>query len=274
MLRLSFSTLGCPAWTLRQIVENATRMGYSAVDLRGLLEHVDVNKRSEFTTDLSETRQLFDDNGIAISGVAIGARYAVVDAAEKEEQFDETRRNLELACKLDTHILRVYGGRIPKGHTIDSIMPIVAENLREMADEAEQYDVTLAVETHDDWTNSNVFARLMAEVNHPRVRALWDLHHPFRANGEPAEVTYKNLAPYVVSVHVKDSIPTPEGPEPQQYGLIGAGDVPLKQMLDMLVAGGYDGYAILESEKRWTPNLLEPEVLFPQYVAKMKEWLG
>jgi sugar phosphate isomerase/epimerase len=274
MLRLSFTTLGCPAWTLRQIVENAAQMGYSAVDLRGLLEDIDISKRPEFTTGLSETKQLFADNGIAISGIAISARYAVVDAAERERQFDETRRNLELARKLDTHILRVYGGRVPKGHTVDSIMPTLVENLRKIADEAEQYNVTLALETHDDWTDSNVFARLMAQVNHPRVRVLWDLHHPFRTNGEPAEVTYKNLAPYVVSIHVKDSIPTPEAPQPQQYVLLGEGDVPLKQMLDMLVAGGYDGYAILEWEKRWIPDLLDPEVVFPQYVAKMKKWLG
>ena len=274
MLRLSFTTLGCPGWTLRQIAENAARMGYSAVDLRGLLEDVDISKRPEFTTGLNETKQLFADNGVAISGIAISARYAVVDAAEKEKQFDETRRNMELAAKLGAHILRVYGGRVPEGHTVDSIMPSLVENLREIADEAEQYDVTLALETHDDWTDSAVFARLMAEANHPRVRVLWDLHHPFRTNGEAAEVTYQNLAPYVVSIHVKDSIPTPEGPRGHQYVLLGKGDVPLKKMLDMLVAGGYDGYAILEWEKRWIPDLAEPEIAFPQYVAKMKEWLG
>ena len=44
-------------------------------------------------------------------------------------------------------------------------------------------------------------------------------------------------------------------------------------MLDLLAAGGYDGYAILESEKRWIPDVAEPEVAFPQYVRKMREWL-
>jgi hypothetical protein len=45
-------------------------------------------------------------------------------------------------------------------------------------------------------------------------------------------------------------------------------------MLDMLIAGGYGGYAILEWEKRWIPTLAEPEIAFPQYVTKMREWLG
>ena len=94
---------------------------------------------------------------------------------------------------------------------------------------------------------------------------------PGRTNGEPAKVTYDHLAPYVVSIHVKDSVPTEDG---HQYVLLGEGDVPLQEMLDLLIAGGYDGYAILEWEKRWHPTLPEPEIVFPQYVSKMREWVG
>jgi sugar phosphate isomerase/epimerase len=270
-MKLSFTTLGCPDWTLRQIAENAAHMGYDGVDFRGLLDEIDITRRPEFKGGLNETRQLFADHNVAISGIAIGARYATVDPVEREKQFDETRRNMELAAKLGTHILRVYGGRVPDGYTVDSIMPILVKNLQLIGDEAEQYDVTLALETHDAWTDSAVFARLMAEVNHPRVRVLWDLHHPYRTNGEPPEVTYRNLAPYTVSTHVKDSIPTADG---HRYVLLGEGDVPLKKMLDMLVGGGYDGYAILEWETRWHRELAAPEVAFPQYVTKMREWLG
>lgn len=271
-MKLSFTTLGCPGWTLRQVVENAASMGYQGVDFRGLLEDIDISKRPEFSTGLSETKRMFADHGVAISGIAISARYAVVDPAEKEAQFDETRRNMELAAKLGTHILRVYGGRVPKGHTVDTITPMLVENLREIGDEAEQFDVTLALETHDDWTDSSVFAKLMAEADHPRVRVLWDLHHPFRTNGEAPEVTYANLAPYTVSIHVKDSLPNEDGTH--SYTLLGEGDVPLEKMLGMLADGGYDGYAILEWEKRWIPHLAEPEIVFPQYVEKMREWLA
>ena len=56
--------------------------------------------------------------------------------------------------------------------------------------------------------------------------------------------------------------------------LLGEGDVPLREMLDLLVSGGYEGYAILEWEKRWIPDLPEPEIVFPQYVATMRTWLA
>ncbi len=269
-MKLSFTTLGCPAWTLQQIVENAAAMGYQAIDWRGLGAQIDITQTPEFTSDLAATRQLLADHSMITSGIALSTRFAVPDAGELSKQMDELRRNMELAVKLDAHILRVYAGRVPEGYTIDTIMPIVVENLRRAGDEAAQMGVTLALETHDDWTNSTVFRRLMDEVNHPHVRVLWDLHHPFRTTGEPAELTYRNLAPYVVSIHVKDSIPLPDGKH--QYVLLGEGNVPLQAMLGLLVQGGYQGYAILEWEKRWIPTLPEPEIVFPQYVAQMRRW--
>jgi sugar phosphate isomerase/epimerase len=271
-MKLSFTTLGCPHWDLNKIIENAARMGFDAVDFRGLLEDIDITRRPEFTTDLNRTRRLFADYGVAVSGIAISARFAVVDPSERMEQFDEARRNMALAAELDAPVVRIYGGRIPKGYDAETIMPFIVRNLQEIGDEAEDYDVTLALETHDDWVDSSLCARLMREVNHKRVRILWDLHHPYRMKGEPPEITYNNLAPYIVSIHVKDSIVDNNGNV--RYVLLGEGTVPLKKMLNMLIEGGYEGYAILEWEKRWHPDLLDPEIVFPQYVQKMHEWLG
>jgi sugar phosphate isomerase/epimerase len=273
MLPLSFATLGCPSWSLQEIVDNAAKMGFDGVDFRGLQEALDITGCPEFTTELNATKRLFADHGIAVSGIATSARFAVVDEAELQKNMDEAKRNLELAAKLDAPVLRVYGGKVPEGHTVDSIMPTVVENLRTIGDVAESYGVTLALETHDDWTDSAVFARLMRETDHPRVRVLWDLHHPYRTNGESPQFTYDNIGPYTVSIHVKDSVPT-EGEDGHQYVFLGQGDVPVKKMLDLLVEGGYDGYAVLEWEKRWIPDLPAPEVAFPQYVEKMREWLS
>lgn len=275
MLPLSFATLGCPSWSLREIVENAAAMGFDGIDFRGLQEALDITTCPEFTTDLNATKHLLADHGIAVSGIATSARFAVVDEGDLRDNFDEARRNMALAAELNAPVLRVYGGRVPEGYTVDTIMPMLVENLRAAGDEAEKFGVTLALETHDDWTDSAVFARLMQAVNHPRVRVLWDLHHPYRTNGEAPAYTYDNIGPYTVSIHVKDSVPVAgEGDHDHRYVFLGEGDVPVKAMLDLLIAGGYDGYAVLEWEKRWIPDLPDPEAAFPQYVIKMRAWLG
>ena len=48
-MRLSFSTLACPEWGLRQIVEAAATHGISGVDFRGLGPEIDITRLPQFT---------------------------------------------------------------------------------------------------------------------------------------------------------------------------------------------------------------------------------
>ena len=41
----------------------------------------------------------------------------------------------------------------------------------------------------------------------------------------------------------------------------------------LLKAGGYEGWINLEWEKRWIPALADPAVAFPQYAARLREYL-
>jgi len=269
-MKLSFTTLGCPDWTLQEIVKNAYQMGFDGIEFRGIRDEMDMSKLPEFTTDLDKTKELLSRYKVSVSGIDVSARFAVVDPEEKERHFDETRRNLKLAAQLNACTLRVFGGKVPEGYTVERMIPVLAENLRGMADEAEECGVVLALETHDDWADSTVVSRVMKKVNHPYIGVLWDMHHPFRFNSEDPEETYANLSPYIVAVHVKDSILDENGQT--RYVFPGEGDVPIRDMLEMLIDGGYEGYITFEWEKRWHRELPEPEIAFPKFVEKMREW--
>ena len=269
-MKLSFTTLGCPDWTLQEIVKNAYQMGFDGIEFRGIRDEMDISKLPEFTTDLDKTKELLSRYKVSVSGIDVSARFAVVDPEEKERHFDETRRNLKLAAQLNARTLRVFGGKVPEGYTVERMIPVLAENLRGMADEAEECGVVLALETHDDWADSAVVSRVMKKVNHPYIGVLWDMHHPFRFNSEDPEETYANLSPYIVAVHVKDSILDENGQT--RYVFPGEGDVPIRDMLEMLIDGGYEGYITFEWEKRWHRELPEPEIAFPKFVEKMREW--
>jgi len=270
-VKLSFTTLGSPEWSLQTTVKNAVDMGFEGIEIRGILEDLDVTKIPEFTEKLGSTRKLLTDHNLKVVSLSTSARLAVVDPKSRDQHFEEINRNINLAKELDAGFIRIFGGEIPQGYTVNSILPFLARNLKDIGDNAEESGVTIALETHDSWTDSKILARVMQEVDHPNVRVLWDLHHPYRFNDEPPEFTYMNLKPYVVGVHIKDSRLKANGE--YEYTLLGEGDVPIKEMLKMLHHGGYKGYYTLEWEKRWHPTLPEPEKAFPQYVKKMKEWL-
>lgn len=107
----------------------------------------------------------------------------------------------------------------------------------------------------------------MSQAAHPPVTALWDLHHPYWQGELPAE-SYNALAPFVRMAQVKDSLP------PDQYCLLGEGDVPILDMLRLLDSSGYNGWVSLEWETRWCPHLADPSVAFPQYAAVLRSYLA
>jgi len=51
---------------------------------------------------------------------------------------------------------------------------------------------------------------------------------------------------------------------------MGDGQVPHQAIDQVLKNGNYHGYLSLEWEKRWHPEIAEPEVAFPQFVEYMK----
>lgn len=46
----------------------------------------------------------------------------------------------------------------------------------------------------------------------------------------------------------------------------------MKEGLRLLNAGGYDGFVSVEWEKKWHPEIAEPEVAFPQHIHVLREY--
>src|SRR5688500_14540260 len=71
--RLSFSTLGCPAWSLEQIIKTASSEGYQAIEFRGLQGELFLPKRPEFSTNIRETVAQLADKQIKVCGLGSSA---------------------------------------------------------------------------------------------------------------------------------------------------------------------------------------------------------
>ncbi|MCA1595518.1 MAG: sugar phosphate isomerase/epimerase, partial [Chloroflexi bacterium] len=75
------------------------------------------------------------------------------------------------------------------------------------------------------------------------------------------------LRPTLRHLHVKDG-------RDGRYTLMGEGDVPVEPMLDLALDGGYTGPIAVEWEKRWHPEIADPEVALPQYAQKLSAYLA
>ncbi len=94
-----------------------------------------------------------------------------------------------------------------------------------------------------------------------------------RARIAPEE-TWAALGPWVRYIPCKDSCLDPTNKHGYRLCLVGEGDVPLAEIMSVLRVGGYDGWLTLEWEKKWNPEIEEPEVAFPGYVEHMRRLLG
>jgi len=56
--------------------------------------------------------------------------------------------------------------------------------------------------------------------------------------------------------------------------LLGEGTVPVQAILSTLAARGYDGWLAVEWEKKWQPQIADPEVALPQYAETLRGYLA
>jgi len=270
-LPLAFSTLGCPTWTLDRILGEAARLGYAAVELRGLEGQMDLTQRPEFRgARIAETRDRFAGRGLVISDLGASARMHEPDPAARAAHLDEGRRFVDLAAGLAVPYVRVFGDKLVPGEPREKTLVRIVEGLRVLGDHAKGTGVTVLIESHGDFTRSADLLEILNGVGRPEVALLWDAHHTFVAGKESPAETWRALGPFVRHTHLKDSRPEGDG---VRYVLTGEGTVPVRETVRVLAAAGYRGYYCFEWEQAWHSEIEDPDLAFPHYARVVAEYL-
>ncbi len=271
-LPLAFSTLGCPAWDWRRILDEAAKSGYAAMELRGIQAEMDLSKAAQFIgAKLKESLLDLAALNLKVSDLGASANMHEPDAKKRAAQMDEAKRFVDLAAQLKAPYVRVFPNALVKGEEKAVTIARIVAGLRELGDHAKGSGVQVIVESHGEFTNAPLLSEIIVGAKHPNVAFLWDAHHTCVA-GEKPEATWQALKKYVRHTHLKDSV-AETGKPGRRYVLTGQGSVPVRETVNVLVRGGYKGYYCLEWEKRWHADLEEPEVAFPHYAQVMREYL-
>jgi sugar phosphate isomerase/epimerase len=268
-MKLAFSTLGCPAWSLDQVTGAACELGYDGVELR-LLDG-EVIPPDLAADERQRVRRAFAGAGVEIACLDTSARFTAPEPEARRKQEEDVRRYLALANEWETPRIRVFGGNLAPGQTEAEGVDLLAESLARLAPDAERAGVTVCLETHDAFSAGRLVGEVMGRVPSAGVGALWDTHHPYRMNESESE-TWGYIGSRLVHTHVKDARRKPDGG--WQLCLLGEGEVPVRAALATWVANGYDGYVCVEWEKKWHPEIEEPEVAFPQHIATLRRYLN
>ena len=265
---VTFSTLACPGWSIRTVIERAAEYGYDGIEWRGgPLGHLQPGMPE---SEKADVRSMSDDAGLFALAVTAYTSFVSPDAAERQSNIDELRRYADLAAELGATYVRAFLGELPESTKIDSL---IYRNISKCLNAASRYaasvGVTIAVEPHDNFARSSLVFPVLEQTG-PRVRVIWDIGNTFAIGEEPRE-GFPMLRDRLAYVQVKDG--TRNGSQ-WQLSAVGKGNVPLRQAFEMLIAHGYEDALSVEWEYAWHPELDPPEVALPAALRTVRELLA
>jgi len=296
MLKTAFSTLACPDWSWRELLDKGRQFGYDGVEVRLLTGETNLLNVPEFRPpNRSRRRRELSDAGFEICGLSSSVRFDDPSAAGREKQVDIGRAYVDMASELDAAFVRVFGDTLPQGAdtpTRQTAIGNIADGLECLGQYAQQFDIMILIETHGDYADSNIVQDTLQQVESPHVGVLWDTHHPWRFFKEDVGETFRRIGEWVRHTHWKDSITRSEndpreldeaarraaeqasalmsGHQHADYVLFGDGEFPAERCLQLLLEAGYAGWLCLEWEKMWHPELADPETALPPFSEKIR----
>jgi sugar phosphate isomerase/epimerase len=246
--RRSISTLGCPEYSLEQVLDLAQRHHLDAVEIRALSGTIDVPAvlAAAYGTPAKLAERMQSAPALIVS---LDASLKLAD--NKQADRDDFLKFLPWAEACGVPWLRVFdGGKNADAATHRAMADTVAWWRAERKQHGWKADIM--IETHDALFTAASIHQFLGLA--PGTAILWDSQHTWRNGGEAPLDTWHAIKPHVVHIHVKDSISKPSARHAFSYVLPGDGEFAMPPLRAALQAE-FTGCVSLEWERLWHPYL-------------------
>lgn len=258
-----YSALQSGELTLLQCVAKAKELGFDAIEAVDFV--MGAKTPEEMADKARELKAEADKYGLPVSSFAVGADLlnGQDGSGDVEKEIARVKKMVDIAEILGAPRMRhdITMGRKGQARSYASLVPQLAESVREIADYAAGKGILTMTENHGTFSQDSERVELLYNtVNHPNFALLCDIGNFLCADENPA-LAVARVAPYTRYVHAKDFIVKPfTDPDPGEGAfqtrsgnylrgtVIGHGNVPVKQCLHILKAAGYDDTIAIEFE--------------------------
>lgn len=267
-MKLSFTTLGCPDWDFEHIVEEAGKLGFKALEIRGVNGIMRAEEIPQFFPEnIEKTRELLQSHGLKLCGFGASANFHTEEKAQAG--LEEGRKAVDVCAAAGIPMVRVFGDQLPDKENVSETIGLVGRSIAELCGYAEGKGVDILLEIHGEFNTIEAVSGVIdACRGYQCFGILWDIEHSDRAYGDEWFPFYQVIRPYIRHTHIKDYIRNDDGTF--TLCLPGEGDIPIGKIVSTLKQDGYDGYYSLEWEKKWHPELPDPDVALPVYRDLMR----
>lgn len=271
-MKLGFSTAGCPAWDLDQIIEQASKLGDRLVVLCGLGETLHLPDADPLVRDPAAVRQRFRQADVELVALATCNAVRHQDEARTRQQIEQIRETLRLAEDLGGTSVRVFPDAERRGGADKQARSLqIINTLRDLAPVAAKCNSRIVLENYGDFATSRDLWFILDAVDHPAVRCCWNPCHAWLA-GESASLSVPRLGSRIAMTSVVDARRDEDG-QFESYALPGDGQVGIAHYLRLLQGVGFDGPVILDWPLRWDDTLAAPHAALPDGLGRLRAML-
>lgn len=264
-MRLSFTTMATPLQSGHEAIRMARAYGYTGVDLR-VSEHRGELTLHSTAQEINQIRSAFISENIMPSGLLCYNETGNDDPASWDRMTQSIVRHLDLAARLESPSIRIFGGNprqaaIPQDYMSRSAAAIAA------ALQEDDSGVVVLLQNHIGSYSAKESLQLIKEAGSDRCGLVFSPDHCVLM-GETLSDLYPLLQPVVRQLYIADVI---KNGNEYRSTLPGKGCVPFKEAYESLGGKDFDGWITLKWEKIWHPELEEPEVALPYFIEYLNK---
>ena len=210
MMRLTMHTDNwrCLSGSFEQAVEAAKRFGlefieFGVVDGQDFIQGLGYAPAVSLDSNPLRLRRYLDSKGLRPS--QIDAAYPLTGPMGATIGVRYVQKAIQFAAAIGCPFVDTTDGQFkPEGYTDDEVMAITRENYRQILPWAEDYGVTVNIETHGPYTTSpDLLARMLNFFDSPHLKFNLDTGNTFIAGGNPVDFL-KRFLPRLSYMHIKD----------------------------------------------------------------------
>ncbi|EOC1323956.1 fructoselysine 3-epimerase [Cronobacter dublinensis] len=271
-MKTGMFTCGHQRLPLEHAFRDAHELGYDGLELWGGRPHAfapDLNAGG--IKHVKELARVYQMPIIGYTPETNGYPYNMMlgDERMRRESLDVIKLAMEMAKEMEAGFTMISAAHAGYLTTPDAIWQRLADNLRELADFAEDIGMDLLLEPLTPYEsnvvcNANDVLRALSMVSSPRLNSMVDICAPF-VQGEPVMSYFDKLGDKLRHLHIVDS----DGASDSHY-IPGEGKMPLRELMRDIIDRGYDGYCTIELV---TMYMNEPRLYARQALTRFRDLL-
>ncbi len=265
--KLSFTTMGTPDWDAKEAIRAAIRYGYQGIDLR-ISDFKGELRLSSSNREISQIREMLSAENIQLAGLLCYNEVGGRDKESWEKMKISILKHLEIALKLNSPSIRIFGGNPHKDMPFSEYVKHFADTINSILESVED-DIYILIQNHRGSFTATEAVNLINQTNNPRFRLVFSPDHSLMM-GEHLPDVYKLIKPLTYQLYIADVKPadTTQTNKERDYIAIlpGRGIVPIRETYDAMGGKSFTGFVSFKWEKIWQEYLEGPEIALPYFI--------